>query len=189
VPAAIRDATVEDARAIAQVHVRSWRWAYRGQIPDEFLARLSIAERESTWRERLGSGEGPRCVVAEANDGAVVGFASFGEPQDGVPPGTGELLALYLEEDVVGTGVGRRLLARASERLRDDGWNRAFLWVLASNDRARRFYERAGWSWDGTTSEHRFDCANRPMLRYVTEFGSDLEERSGRSLNGGRRSR
>jgi GNAT superfamily N-acetyltransferase len=170
VPVAIRDATVEDARAIAHVHVRSWRWAYRGQIRDEFLDRLSIVERESTWRERLGSNEGPRCVVAEADDGVVIGFAAFGEPQDEVSPGTGELLALYIEEDVAGTGVGRQLLERATGGLRDGGSDRAFLWVLESNDRARRFYERSGWAWDGTTSEHRFDCANRPILRYVIDL-------------------
>jgi ribosomal protein S18 acetylase RimI-like enzyme len=168
---AIRDATVEDARAIAQVHVRSWRWAYRGQIPDAFLDRLSVAEREATWHERLASTErGRRCLVAVAEDAAVVGFAAFGAPQDEAPPGTGELLAIYLEEDVAGTGVGNRLLRRATEDLRIEGWTRANLWVLESNDRARRFYERAGWTWDGTRSEHRFDCANRPILRYVTDL-------------------
>jgi len=171
VAVAIRDATIDDARAIAQVHVRSWRWAYRGQIPDEFLDRLSVAERESTWRDRLGSAaRGPRCVVAEEDDGAVVGFAAFGEPEDQAPPGAGELLAIYLEEDVAGTGVGSRLLEHATRGLRDQGWALASLWVLGSNDRARRFYERAGWAWDGTTSEHRFDCANRPILRYVLDL-------------------
>lgn len=55
-------------------------------------------------------------------------------------------------------------------RLRAFGYDRAMLWVMASNDRSRRFYERAGWSWDGTTSEHRFDCANVPIVRYVTDL-------------------
>jgi RimJ/RimL family protein N-acetyltransferase len=40
------------------------------------------------------------------------------------------------------------------------------LWVLESNQRARRFYERAGWSWEGTRSAHQMQCANLPILRY-----------------------
>jgi hypothetical protein len=44
------------------------------------------------------------------------------------------------------------------------------VWVMASNDRSRRFYEAAGWSCDGTTSEHRFDCANVPIVRYTVDL-------------------
>jgi hypothetical protein len=39
--------------------------------------------------------------------------------------------------------------------------------VLETNERARSFYEAAGWRWDGTTSAHRFDCAERPIVRYT----------------------
>jgi len=42
----IRPATPEDARAIAEVHVASWRYAYRGLLPDDVLDRLSVEERE-----------------------------------------------------------------------------------------------------------------------------------------------
>lgn len=49
-----------------------------------------------------------------------------------------------------GTGRGRALLAAAEERLRGDGFDEAVLWVLAGNDRARRFYEAAGWAHDGS---------------------------------------
>ena len=41
-PVTVRDATVDDARAIAEVHVASWRWAYRGQLPDDLLDGLSV---------------------------------------------------------------------------------------------------------------------------------------------------
>ena len=41
----IREATPDDARAIAEVHVASWRWAYRGDLPAEFLDGLSVDDR------------------------------------------------------------------------------------------------------------------------------------------------
>jgi GNAT superfamily N-acetyltransferase len=169
----IREATPDDARAIAEVHVRSWRWAYHGLIPDDFLENLSVDDREPTWRERLAdSAPCWGCLVAEDAAGRVVGFASFGPPKDAPTSAedAGEVYAIYLEEAVAGTGVGRDLFAAASDALRGLGFGRAFLWVLAQNDRARRFYEKAGWSWDGTESTHMFDCANEPIVRYVFDL-------------------
>jgi ribosomal protein S18 acetylase RimI-like enzyme len=166
----IREAAPTDARAIADVHVASWRWAYRGQLSDDLLDGLSVEEREAMWRRGLERDDVPRTFVAE-RDGAVVGFVSVGPPEDaGAPVGTGELYAIYLLEDAAGLGVGRALFATGEQALRDAGYERAFLWVLASNERARRFYERAGWTWDGTTSEHRIDCANHAVVRYVRDL-------------------
>jgi len=38
--------------------------------------------------------------------------------------------------------------------------------VLESNDRARRFYEMAGWKLDGAATTERIDCLNYPTVRY-----------------------
>ncbi|MBI3649048.1 MAG: GNAT family N-acetyltransferase [Actinobacteria bacterium] len=166
----IREATPDDARAIAEVHVASWRWAYRGLIPDDFLANLSVQEREARWREGL-SDAGRGCFVAEDATGGIVGFASYGPPEDeGAPEEAGEVYAIYLDEGTAGTGVGRELFAQAAGGLRDLGFDRAFLWVLAANGRARRFYEKAGWAPDGAEAAHRFDCANEPLVRYTTDL-------------------
>ncbi len=69
-----------------------------------------------------------------------------------------------------GGGSAATLFASSVERLGELGYERATLWVMASNDRSRRFYEAAGWSWDGTTSEHRFECANVPIVRYTADL-------------------
>ena len=172
-PVTIREATAEDARAIAQVHVRSWRWAYRDLLPEDHLEKLSVDEREAMWRGGLSEPRpGWGCIVAEDDGGRVVGFAGFGSPEDATtaPYGAGELYAIYLDERVAGTGVGRQVFGAAADALRAAGFARAFLWVLAANERARRFYEKAGWAWDGTTSTHRFDCANEPVVRYAVDL-------------------
>jgi RimJ/RimL family protein N-acetyltransferase len=167
----IRTATPEDARAIAEVHVASWRSAYRGLLPDAYLDRLSVDEREAQRREHLDdSGSGWGTLVAE-EDGRVIGFATFGPSRDeDAPPGTGEVPAIYLDPSAVGTGVGRELFAETVSGLRSAGFTRATLWVLEANERARRFYEKAGWTRDGATSDHDFDCANEPMVRYAAEL-------------------
>ena len=166
----IRDATPSDARAIAEVHVASWRWAYRDDLPAELLDGLSVDDRERTWFERLARADPAGGLLIAEDEERVIGFCGFGKCRDdGVAPTTGEIHAIYLLPEVAGRGIGRALFAAASDRLRMLGYARATLWVMASNDRSRRFYERAGWSWDGTTSEHRFDCANLPIVRYAAE--------------------
>jgi RimJ/RimL family protein N-acetyltransferase len=163
----IREATPDDARAIAEVHVASWRWAYRGELPAEFLDGLTVDDREREWHEWLTPEQGAGTLVA-LEGGAVVGFCSFGPSRDDdADEQTAEVRTIYLREEVAGRGVGRDLFASANDRLRDLGYRRATLWVMSSNERSRRFYERAGWSWDGRTSAHRFDCGNVPIVRYT----------------------
>ena len=167
----LRDAVVDDARAIAEVHVESWRWAYRGQLPEETLDGLDVAEREAGWLAVLASNDAHARVIVAQSAERVVGFASIGAVRDGdASAGTGELYAIYVAEGVAGTGVGRDLLLRSTTTLGEKGFERATLWVLETNQRARRFYEREGWAWDGTTSTHQVACSNLPIVRYALEL-------------------
>jgi L-amino acid N-acyltransferase YncA len=171
---AIRAATASDARAIAEVHVASWRWAYRDDLPADFLDALSVDDREQAWNELLTARAQAAGILVAQERGRVVGFCSFGPCRDDdAMERTGEVLAIYLLEGVAGRGIGRELFSSATDRLRELGYERALLWVLASNARSRRFYEHAGWFWDGTTSEHRFDCANLPIVRYVGDLSPE----------------
>lgn len=165
----IREAVIDDAPAIAEVHIASWRWAYRGQLPDETLDALEVAERETRWREAIPD---PSTIVLVAVvNGAIVGFVSTGPADDDdASPGTAELYAIYLEERAAGHGVGRALLERAVDGMRTAGFSQASLWVLDSNERGRRFYERAGWAWDGKRSSHQVQCSNMPVVRYARKL-------------------
>jgi ribosomal protein S18 acetylase RimI-like enzyme len=165
----MREAVLDDAPAIAEVHVASWRWAYRGQLPNETLEALDVAEREARWREAIP--DPSTNVIVAVVVGAIVGFVSAGPADDDdAPPGTAELYAIYLEERAAGQGVGRALLERAVEGMRTAGFSQASLWVLDSNERGRRFYERAGWAWDGKRSSHRVQCSSMPVVRYARDL-------------------
>ena len=167
----IREAEPKDAEAIAEVHVRSWQAAYRGQLTDEYLDGLSVGERLEQHRRSL---EEPRAEwrtwVAE-DEGRVTGFAVTGPSEDAdAEPSTGEVYAIYLEPDRVGTGLGRELFEHAISDLRDRGFSVVTLWVLETNERARRFYEAAGWRTDGTETNERVDCEMRPTVRYRVDL-------------------
>jgi ribosomal protein S18 acetylase RimI-like enzyme len=171
----VRSAVPGDARAVAKVHVAGWSWGYRGLLPNDVIAARTVEDREAQWIvgfavERSDGGGG---LVAEDRSGRIVGFVAFGpasEEEMAPPPGWGEVYALYLSEDAAGRGVGRRLLDAAVASLRSNGFEHAVLWVLDANVRARRFYERAGWRVDGARGSHRFDCDDRPIVRYATDL-------------------
>jgi GNAT superfamily N-acetyltransferase len=146
----IRGATSDDAAGIASVQVRSWQAAYRGLMPDEVLDGLSVERRTEVWRSVAAKGRsGEAVLVLEGEDG-VEGFVHVCAGRDAdVDVGTGEVSSIYLVPSAWGKGRGRALMDAAVERLCGEGYRMAILWVLVTNDRARRFYDAAGWSRDG----------------------------------------
>ncbi|HEY7224577.1 MAG TPA: GNAT family N-acetyltransferase [Micromonosporaceae bacterium] len=148
----VRPAQVSDAEAVGLVNAQAWRGAYAGLMPQDYLDALDPAERGRAWRRRLESIQPPTSVlVLERGTEGVVGFASLGPARDpdADPSATGEVMAIYLLPEHWRGGGGRVLMAEAVRRLSDAGFREATLWVLETNDRARRFYEAVGWSLDG----------------------------------------
>jgi len=146
----IRAATISDAHDIAEVHVASWKGAYRGLMPDSVLDGLSVSKREEMWQRIIGEKKF-QLLVAEHDD-RIVGFVNFGSTRDPDAAGhTGEILAIYVDPNRWHEGTGRGLLEAALLELKSAGCNEATLWVLDSNSRARVFYERAGFYVDGAT--------------------------------------
>jgi RimJ/RimL family protein N-acetyltransferase len=148
----VRPARLEDVPAVVSVHIRSWQAAYRGLVPDSYLDGLDgqFDERRTRWESNLGTPAWGETLVAVL-DGQVVGFISFG-PDRHHKDGTSEVYALYCTPDVWGTGAGHVLMADALARLADEGYQEVTLWVLSDNERARRFYERAGFQADSDTA-------------------------------------
>ncbi len=115
-PVRIREAAPADARACAEVHVEGWRWAYRGLLPDGYLDRVSVEDRERTWREGV-AGSGERVAWVAEREGRVIGLCVTGPSEDAdADRSTAEVYAIYLLPEVVGTGVGRALLDSSTPR-------------------------------------------------------------------------
>jgi ribosomal protein S18 acetylase RimI-like enzyme len=138
----VRAADIDDAGPIAKVHVATWRTAYRGLLPDEFLASLTDSSYEDRWRRTLNDGT-DRVYVAE-EDGRVVGFASGGRERAGEVGYGGELYSLYVLETAQRRGHGRRLVKAVVDGLREMGLADMIVWVLRDNPTARKFYEGLG---------------------------------------------
>jgi len=149
----IRAATADDADAICDAHVASWRQGYAHVFGDEILFADDFdASRRAFWRAWRFD---PGCkVIVPVLDGSVVGFCSFGpERPRPTPIGIrGEVWGFYLHPDAWGSGAGPEMLRAAEDRLVRDGFPEAVLWVLEDNPRGRAFYEKMGWAASGRST-------------------------------------
>lgn len=163
----IRPVSRSDLEAIAILHVRSWQSAYRGILPDRVLDSLTPEDRVRDWARWLATPEAHTFAALERR--VLVGFARVlpaAESAD-IPPRSGEISHLYVAPDSQRMGVGQALLAHALDDLMGRGLDRAILWVLEKNYRARAFYERAGFRLDGArrTDPERLGTG-APEVRY-----------------------
>jgi GNAT superfamily N-acetyltransferase len=143
----IRPAAREDARAIAELEVRAWRWAFVDIVDDALMP--TVEDREARWTVEPLEG----AFVAEL-DARVMGVAQVGpapaqEASSADAGADGRLRGLYVEPAAQGAGLGAALHDHAVTALRGAGYVTATLWVFAANGHARGFYERRGWTADG----------------------------------------
>lgn len=117
-------------------------------MPDAFLASLEPSVRAVRWRGPLQRVASDTKIFVAIDQEAVVGFAGIG-PARGEVDSRGELYMINVAPRAWGTGVAALLLEHAMRTLVELGHGEAILWVLRANVRARRFYERAGWTENG----------------------------------------
>ena len=121
-------ATIEDAEAIATIHVRTWQSAYEGILPAPYLAALSIQERANLWR-RIISEQNATVLLAVARR-REVGFISFGPTRDKDGKEKAEIYAIYVLSEFWNQGIGRELLDEAERRIKDNHFIALTLRVL-----------------------------------------------------------
>ncbi|HEY5900483.1 MAG TPA: GNAT family N-acetyltransferase [Burkholderiales bacterium] len=145
---ALREARVADAAALAEIHIAAWRAAYRGLMPDDYLAALSLDERTKMWASGLARPSPAQSVIAEI-DGVAAGFCLFGPSRDEEPPEVAEIYAVNIHPQFWRRGAGRALCEHAAREAAAREHTTLTLWVLRDNQRARRFYESLGFARDG----------------------------------------
>ena len=85
------------------------------------------------------------------------GMLAWQQTEDGA-----EIIAIHTLPEGRGTGLGHAML---TEALKQIGNQPVFLWAFKENTRARRFYEKHGFHWDGNERVSEFDDALE--VRYV----------------------
>lgn len=132
---------MDDAAAIAQVHLASWKTTYPGIIPQEYIDSLRVENGIAQWQSQLS--EKKALVLVAEDEGGVFGFAAGGAIQHPVEGYQGELGAIYLLASRQRKGAGAALVRRVATDLQRQGFTNMVVWVLRDNP-ACGFYQRMG---------------------------------------------
>lgn len=162
--AGVQTATAADLSEIIRIHRETWRLAYAELLPPEVLDAL---DTDDAWSHAVRGG-----AVLKATEGEwTVGFVVASKaPEDEVARADGTLpedaattalVSVLVEPRWGRRGHGTRLLAEAVKRLHETGATRGIAWVPEADKASRNFYERLGWTGDGTV--RTLDAGGRPL--------------------------
>ena len=132
----IRPASRQDLVEIALIHSASWKEAYAGILPADYLSDQVDQDLREHWEQQKIQ-PGDVVLVAETGDGLLGFVAVWCRPNAFIDN-------LHVSQSVRSRGVGTELLRAAADRLIELGHSTAYLWVFESNADAIRFYERLG---------------------------------------------
>ncbi len=165
-----RLATEADARAIAELHLASWRSAYAPFLPPGVLAALELDPHAVEWRRRVGVPDVR--IDLDEKEGALIAFCAHGPSGDEDAkarphPQTWEIKNLHVRPDLRGSGAGGRLFDLSLRHAHEVGAATLTLWVVEGNAAARRFYEKKGMATDGGRTTHTLGAdGTMPVVRY-----------------------
>lgn len=133
-PATLRPALDADVPVVAGIWYDAWLDGHLGHVPG---ALVTIRTRESFGTRTAG--RVADTTVADTGAG-LAGFIMIHDD---------EVEQVFVAAGHRGTGVATILLAEAERQVAANGHDVAWLAVVPGNARARRFYERQGWTDEG----------------------------------------
>lgn len=129
----------DDLFEISKIYEKSWKYAYKGIIPQDYLDGIPSGK----WADSVNKAGMNSLVFTDC--GKFIGTASFCGSRWEKYSDYGEIVSIYFLPEYIGTGYGRLLLNKCVEELKRSGFNKVLLWVLEDNHRARKFYEKYGF--------------------------------------------
>ena len=149
----VRPARAEDALAVAEVQVETWRECYAPHLPPGALDDLEVPLVEAGWRAAVTSPPSPkhRLLVA-MSAGRVNGYVAVGPAEDGdATAEDGEIYALTVAPAEQRLGHGSRLLTAAADLLAQSGFGSIRMWTFDGDTPLHAFLAASGWAPDAAT--------------------------------------
>ena len=128
----IRNATLQDARAISEVHVQCWRECYPF-LPDGLHQARSVQVRFDQWVARL-RGDAAHYTLVLEDAGRVVGFGCAVPSRDeDLPDADWELHACYFLPEYRRMAAGPEMMRKLIEGAEEQGARSVCVWVWEDN--------------------------------------------------------
>lgn len=150
--------------AISNIYEQSWKYAYRGIIPDEYLDSIPFGR----WANGLNAPG--RCSLLLFDDNKLLGISSYCKARMADMEGWGEIVSIYLLPEAMHKGYGEKLMQAVISELKKIGYQKVYLWVLEKNISARRFYECFGFTLSGRILIDTFAGKELREVQYIFEF-------------------
>lgn len=165
----IRPARPNDAERIAEIHIKSWEYAYSPFLPHEILDRQAQSRPEK-WRNLCSENVDTDYAVILSEQ--IIGFIGLSEVRDDdLPKNCIELQGIYFSPEFIGKGYGTLAMNWAFSEAALRGYGMMSLWVFEKNEKARRFYESCGYRLDTSARETAY--YDERVLRYVKSLTED----------------
>jgi GNAT superfamily N-acetyltransferase len=166
----IREASINDCSRIAEIHVFSWRSAYKDFISMEYLInKLTVKIREEKFYEYFSDihNNDKNYVFEEEN--VIKGFMTIGETRDeDKTEETFELHGIYIDPLFQRQKIGTKFVNKCLEEAINRRKKEITLWVFEKNNDSIQFYKKMGFEFDGKIL--RKETFNENAIRLIKKF-------------------
>lgn len=141
----IRKATPGDEKVLAYIQTESWKAAFADILSPEELVRCTNIERaEQMYHNDLGREDCNMAIEFVENQPHCI--AAWGQNRCGLGDAVCELVCIHSLQENWGKGYGSAMMQYVLAQLQQFHYESVILWVFEANTRARRFYEKHGFS-------------------------------------------
>ena len=148
----VRNVEFEDMKRLGHIMSVSFKTAFRDFVSQQTQDACAREENCIALLEGIYRDGKMHFLI-----GGDSGMLCWQETESGA-----EIVAIHSLPESWGTGLGSAMLKTALAQI---GAQPVFLWAFRENKRARRFYEKHGFRWDGSERISEFDGAVE--VRYV----------------------
>ena len=147
----IRLANINDCSRLAEIHVFTWRHAYRDFISKEYLINgITVKGREEKWQGYLSDTNSEDKTYVFEEDLIVKGFMTIGDCRDeDKDSNTFELHGIYVDPLFQRQKIGTKFANKCIEEAKSLERKEITLWVFEKNKSSISFYENIGFKPDG----------------------------------------
>ena len=159
----IRKAITTDIKHIIETVQASYKFSYRGYLPDEYLDDLSVTEDIlEKWHNYIQKYE---CYAAEKQN-QIVAFTMLDSNKDAK---IFEICILYVRPEYQKQGIGSLLVNYVCNIKKQQAYKKSKLWTM-KNGPSIKFYEKKGFIATSEEKPWKFDIPIVKMIKNLMNY-------------------
>lgn len=153
----IRKMAADDINEVRRIYISGWQNAFQKIVPQTYLDHMNLDH----WAPPL---DGAYVLTDGKN---ILSTSSIAPARDSAFEDWGEIISIYVLPELIGQGYGHLLFAYVKEKLLELNYAKIYLTVFEENYRARKFYEKHNFTWNGERIPCNVGGKDLIELRYI----------------------